>query len=403
MDPKPRRTILFVAEAVTLAHLGRPIVLGEALDPTRYDRVLACDHRYARFFPKRGWRCEPLESIGSAQFTAELARGRPVFSLETLRRYARADADLIERIAPALVVGDFRLSLSVSARLAGVPYAAIANAYWSPYVDVRHVIPSHRSVRIVGLAVADTLFRIARPAVFGWHARPLNRLRLENGLPSLGLDLRRVYTDADVTLYADSPALFTARSLPPSHRFIGPVSWSPEVAAPASLEEGSADDANVYVTLGSSGQAGLLPIVLEALSTLPCKVFASTAGAPVPSATPANASVFDYLPGRAMAQRSRLVVCNGGSPATYQALLAGSPVLGIADNLDQFLNMGQVVAAGAGKLVRSDRATVHGVREAAQMALEEPSYRSAAGQMAGTLGREDAAAVFADIVGSLFG
>ena len=40
----------------------------------------------------------------------------------------------VERLfQPDLVIGDFRLSLSVSARVAGVPYIAIANSWWSPF------------------------------------------------------------------------------------------------------------------------------------------------------------------------------------------------------------------------------------------------------------------------------
>ena len=52
--------------------------------------------------------------------------------------------------------------------------------------------------------------------------------------------------------------------------------------------------------------------------------------------------VTDYLPGDIVARHSRLVVCNGGSPTSHQALLAGVPVLGIPDNLDQVLNMSPI-------------------------------------------------------------
>lgn len=39
---------------------------------------------------------------------------------------------MLAEIAPDLVVADLRLSLSVSARLAGIPYIAIANATGVP-------------------------------------------------------------------------------------------------------------------------------------------------------------------------------------------------------------------------------------------------------------------------------
>src|SRR3569833_1809409 len=38
--------VLFVSEAVTLAHVARPLALAKALDRSRYDVALACDPRY---------------------------------------------------------------------------------------------------------------------------------------------------------------------------------------------------------------------------------------------------------------------------------------------------------------------------------------------------------------------
>ena len=43
-----------------------------------------------------------------------------------------------------------------------------------------------------------------------------------------------------------------------------------------------------------------------------------------------------------------ITLCNGGAPATYASLAAGTPVLGLVGNLDQQLNMGVVERAGAG-------------------------------------------------------
>ncbi len=63
----------------------------------------------------------------------------------------------------------------------------------------------------------------------------------------------------------------------------------------------------------------------------------------------------DYLPGEAAAARSAVVVCNGGSLTTQQALVAGVPVIGVAGNLDQHLNMEAVERAGAGVLLRTER------------------------------------------------
>ena len=115
------RRILFFAEAVTLAHAARPIVLANYLEGLGHELVMACDDRYKRFMADQPWQTLPLRSISSQQFLRCLAWGLPVYDLQTLRRYVAEDINLIERVKPDLIVGDFRLSLSVSARLVGIP------------------------------------------------------------------------------------------------------------------------------------------------------------------------------------------------------------------------------------------------------------------------------------------
>ena len=75
------------------------------------------------------------------------------------------------------------------------------------------------------------------------------------------------------------------------------------------------------------------------------------------SAPPKGEALFctDYLPGLLACERADLVVCNGGSPTTTQALIKGRPVLGIASNVGQLLNMRAVQATGAGAGLRGDR------------------------------------------------
>lgn len=394
------KRILFIAEAVTLAHVARPIVLARGLDPACYEVVMACDSRYRRFLEREPWPTLPLCSISSQKFLQALASGNAVYDTATLRGYVQDDLQLIEQIKPDLIVGDFRLSLSVSARLVGIPYTAITNAYWSPhYARKGFPLPVLPMNRFSPLPVAKMLFRLARPLGFGLHCVPLNRVRQENGLSSLGADLRRVYTDADYTLYADIPNLFPTENLPPTHHYLGPILWSAPVGLPEWWSGLPPDKPIVYLTLGSSGQARLLPTVLEALVNLHVSVIVATTGAPMPQQLPNHVYAADYLPGMEAAARAKLVICNGGSPTSQQAIAAGVPVLGIASNMDQFLNMGGVVEAGAGILLRADRLDVGVVRTAVIKILSAPSYSECAGKLASIFADYSASERFAAIIG----
>lgn len=377
-----RKRILFVAEAVSLAHVGRPLALAAALDPERYDIHFACAPAYAGLMRDTPFAHRSIHSIPPARFLDALARGSPLYDEATLAGYLAEDLRLLETVRPDLVVGDFRLSLSVSARLAGVPYAAIANAHWSPYNTLGSLpFPEHPLGKVLGVRLAGLMFHMAAPLVLARHALPLNQLRRRHGLPALG-DLRQVYTDADHTLYADPPGLIPTRPLPANHHFIGPILWSPEVPAPPWWGEVPTDRPLIYLTLGSTGQVRALPALLDELGSLPVYVLLATAGRADLDGMPANVFASDYLPGSAAARRAHCVICNGGSATVYQALAEGAPVLGIASNLDQHLTMRAVSHAGAGIRLRSERIQATTLRSALGRLLDDPGLGEAARKVA---------------------
>ena len=78
-----------------------------------------------------------------------------------------------------------------------------------------------------------------------------------------------------------------------------------------------------------------------------------------------------------------LVICNGGSLTTYQALAHGVPVLALAsNNMDQHLNMTAVCRAGAGEVMRARGATPQALRATVMRMLEDPRYREGASAIA---------------------
>jgi UDP:flavonoid glycosyltransferase YjiC (YdhE family) len=371
--------VLFVGEAVTLAHVARCAALARVLDPGRFEVRTAWDSRYDHLV---GVPDAPLWTVSGRQFASALYRGTPIYREGDLVRYVRDDLNAIERFQPDVVVGDFRLSLGVSARLAGVRYVAIANAYWSPHATVNAPVPDTALTAVAGVRLGQRLFDLGTSAVAAWHAGAFQSLSRRYGLPPTTRDIREVYTQSDATLYADIEELVPMATLPEGHRFLGPVAWSPDVELPDWWSTLPADRPIVYVSLGSSGRGDMLPVILNALAPLPITVVAATAGAPPPRRAPANAHVAEMLPGDRVAARSSLVIGNGGSPTTYQGLAAGRPVIGVCGNLDQYLNMTLVEKSGAGILLRSGRLSESAVRQTVLRALDDGTMRNRAGKLA---------------------
>ena len=403
MAASNRRVVLLVAEAVTLAHFARIAALAKALDPARYVVVVAADPRYAALDTEPSYTFQAIRSIPSAQFAQALEQGKPVYDFATLARYAEDDLRLIKAVKPDLIVGDFRLSLAASAPVAGTPYACVVNAYWSPYAAVEYPVPELPITRLLGAGAAQTLFNAVRPLAFAVHARPLNRLRRRYGLSSLGHDLRVSYTWGNHTLYADVPELVPTRRLPANHRHIGPPLWSVGTPLPDWWQRLPEDKPVVLVTVGTSGQADLLPMTLSVLSGLPVTAIAATAGTVDPSTVPENAFVSDFLPLEIAVKRSTLVICNGGSLTTYRALASRVPVIGICSNMDQMLNMRAVERIGGGVFLRAARVGPAELERAVRAILRGGSYAEAAAHVATSLAQVDASERFRAFVSEVVG
>lgn len=398
------KRVLLVAEAVTLAHVARPLCFARGLDRGRYRIAIAAARGAAPHVAAEGYEHIDIESVEPKAFLTALARGRALYDAATLRRYVQSDLGVIGRFAPDLVVGDFRLSLSVSARLSRVPYVNIASAYWSPYyTPPRWPVPSLPLTRVLPLAAAQVLFSVARPAAFALHCAPLNQVRRHHGLPALPRDLRQVYTDADRVVYSDLPEIFPTTAMPASHRFIGPALWEPAMPLPAWWNDVPEDRPCIYVTMGSSGEATLLPRIVDALASLPASVLVASAGSELGPQVPRNVFVAPYLPGIRAAQRAQLVICNGGSLTAYQALAGGAAVLGIAGNLDQFLNMTGFEQAGVGRGLRADRCSGDQLRAAAGALLANASTRMVIGGLRERSAMFDFPAGAAQLVAELVG
>lgn len=396
-----RPCVLFFGEAVTLAHVARPRVLAGALSSERYDVHFACDPRYEAAARPMDFPFHPIHSLSSAEFLHRLATGQRLYDIALLRAYVEQDIALIEALKPDLIVGDFRLSLAVSAPRCGVSYMTITNAYWSPYARAPLPLPELGMNRLLGLSLARSIFRMVRPLAFAYHAAPLNRLRSEAGLPPLGSDLRRVYTHADHTLYADVPELIPTYDAPSCHHYLGPILWSATSTRPLWWDEVPADKPLIYISMGSSGRSDLLPTLAQASLETKGVGMIATAGRTELASVPGKIYVADYLPGDEAVARADMVICNGGSPTAYQALAAGKPVLGVPSNLDQHLNMHYLDEAGLGLTVRSEQADVTRLRRAIETLLFDENYRRRTSQFAQTMARHDAQRSFAALVDAL--
>jgi UDP:flavonoid glycosyltransferase YjiC (YdhE family) len=397
-----RKRILFIAEDVTLAQVVRLNVLARTLDPSRYDVHFACASFPELVFRRSEFTRHSIFTVDRAALMKKVDGGGRLYEKDVLARYVKDELALYEKVKPHAVIADLRFSVCVSAAAAGIPYASLINAYWSRHVvRSEFPLPDHPIVRLLGERTAAKYFPRALPGVLAHFAAPVNALRKAYKLEPFA-DLIDVMMAGDLALFPDVPALTPLRDAPAHHLFLGPVLWQPETQVPFWWSEAVRRERGyAYVTLGSSGRLDRLPTALAGLGGLGLELCVATAGRPIEVKEP-NVLVADYLPGSEAARHAAFVLCNGGSSTGYQALAEGTPVVGIASNLDQFLAMTAIRDAGAGVLLRAATVTPQKVKEAA-MQVMEPSYREAAARLRVELGAYDCRKLFPDAVARLCG
>lgn len=382
--------ILFISQGVSLAHVGRPLALAESLSPARYEVHFARTPAMARFVTAPHLHQHDVApSLAPAEFLRRLARGQALFDEAVLEADVVEDLRLLTEVQPDLVVGDFRLSLQVSARHLGVPFALITNAHWSPSLPLSQLpVPEHLAVKLLGLPLATALFRRLFGPVFRQHVRPFNTLRRGYGLPALG-EVREAYHDADALLFADAPSMFPEGAL--GGTFLGPVQWEPKGALPAWWSGLQGRD-RAFVSVGTTGSGRMLTEgVLSAVRAVGLTAMVATAerGAPPPGVLAAP-----FLPGLRAAKRARVMVCSGGAPALAQAVAAGIPALALCSNMDQMLSAQRFAATGAVLALRADEATPAAVERGLRRLLGELSFTAAARALAAEFAPTVATAAF---------
>jgi UDP:flavonoid glycosyltransferase YjiC (YdhE family) len=397
-----RKKILFFAEGITMTHFVRPAALAETLDPAQWDVYFWTPRRFHPLLRQSFTQLGELETMEPSVFLDRLARGDPAYPADVLHRYVLDEIKILDEIRPDLVIGDFRLSLSVSAPFRKTPFAVIFNAQWSPYRRQPAIIPDVPITKWISPNILNPVYAILRPAFFFLHAKPLNDVRRTFGLPRLSHDVRRIFTAGDMVFYPDIPEFVPLGFRPAHHHFVGQCPWTLARPNPEWWEEVMAfSEPKVFVSLGSSGPIRALPAVLEALSTLPVKVILTTSGRVV-EGLGSNVYATDLLPYEETSRRCAVVISHGGTGGLYPALSAGTPMLAIPGNIDNHLSAELLQRSGAGLQVRVEYATPQRLRSAIESLIADHSFKAAASRWAATVAKYDTATIFPRILNEWF-
>jgi hypothetical protein len=342
------------------------------------------------------------------------ARGE-LWPAEVIEARVRSEIGVLSEIRPAAVVTGFCVTLSISARVAGVPLVAVR-----PVTGTRHYYRcglgrwpdryDYRAVRRLPAAWLDR-FRNLHAVRQRTFTRPFDLVarRLGAPRPRTTWDL----FDGDLTLIADIPESADLGELPADTIYVGPIDGAPATAdGPRCARPPWARPA-LYCDLRSVAPEPRVEVLLAALArtaTVLCPVEGDgvpeggdhrvRAVAPAPAtartsrpsrttagATPPVATCLEAA--RAVAPRAEIswpdvtrdvdaIVSHGDGKALLAACRAGRAVVGVGANLEQEANIDCLVRVGAAVRIRRRRLTPEALREAVDRVLTDPTYARAA-------------------------
>lgn len=340
----PKR-ILVIGDSMSLAHVGRAIVVAKRLVEEGAEVVFATGPAHQELARLEGFEAREVFCVPPEYAHAAIRKGSHIFDLVTLKRYVNSDLALIRSVRPELIIGDMRLSLNISAELAGIEYWSILSGYLTRYYAAPQSPPrTFPATRLLGDRISRSIFPALKALILRYYAFNFGRYRRSLGLKPVK-DIRDVIASPHRNLIADLPSFIPCENLPHHFRYIGPLIWEPDLPDPEWLSQIRTDMPTVYISMGSTGDATYFQQAVLTMHEAGWQVLTTTREA-VPSAPHIYTS--PLARGSSLLQHSQLLICHGGSGTIYQAISEGVPVVGIATFHDQEINLERVCAQNWG-------------------------------------------------------
>jgi hypothetical protein len=373
----------------------------------------------SRFAPKivdagfEVYDCPP--KLGGVGFMEQLKTRFPelVGDPEIAREVIEGERDALSELQPHLVIYGFWPMGSVARQMLGIPGVCFLPLPLHPDVlgtsllkdvpddlkpltylplPLRRFIVRHvpKAVKMRAPGFRQQNIRLAAQAC-GWSGPSRENL----------FDMLR----ADLTIVLDLEDFYAGETLPPNFRIVGPLYATSDGATemnPAilSLFDPADERPKILCTMGSSGYKEQF---LEAVSALTSGIgsgwntvilaspsICTLAEARAHAGVGSNSYITDaFVPALSVNELADVVVSHGGQGTVQTALTCGTPIVGVAMQLEQQVNLDNVGAKGAGIRIPSHKWTASNIQPAIRNVLEDRRYRENARRLQQSIRRAD--------------
>ncbi|MDP3296873.1 MAG: glycosyltransferase [Thermodesulfovibrionia bacterium] len=400
-------TILILPYTHTISHVSRPLLIAKELRNRGHEVVFAGESPKIKFIQQGGFTVVPLYEPDPDILFGNIRRGKLKFVSDSeIERMIEADIALFKKVKPDIVLTDGRFTAPISTHIAGLKHAAIVNVSSTeyrafPYIPFFEWIPDWFIHRNTG----------------AWRSLDLINLKLEmfvfDNVTNIFKKLSKKYgtkktitatnclTGKDITLLADIPEYFPAKSLPSNYFYIGPLTWKSNIPPRSWWPPEKNNKPLIYITMGTTGIGDFFHKVYELFKASKMTAIITT-GAQVSNMETIEGKIYvePFIDGDLVMEQCDLVVCHGGNGTIYQALQHGKPIIGIPTIPDQKFNMRRVEALGIGKKLSwkdfSFKPSL--LIEMIRSIIKEKSFYQNASKLKDVLHNYNAAKIAADII-----
>jgi UDP:flavonoid glycosyltransferase YjiC (YdhE family) len=373
---QPRRVLL--GAFGDPGHAFPMIALGRALAARGHDVTLQTWTRWQRHVEAEG-----LAFAAAPEYQVFPSGPEPLAFYEAVVHATRDTVPLVRTLAPDVVVADIlTLAPALAAELCGIPCATLIPHVY-PHGEPDFPIYS-LGARLPRTAVGRAWWRhVQTPIDRGLELGrlELNQTRTQLGLPAL--DHVHGGISRELALVGTFPQLEYPRTWPAHVHVVGPLMWEPP-ARDVQLPPGDAPLVLIAPSTAQDSEHRLLRAALRGLADAPVRVLATWNRRlpPRPLPVPANAHVVDWLSYSRTMPLCDVVVCHAGHGTLARALSCGCAVVACPAIGDMSENAARLDWAGAGVRVPRYFISPRPLRLAVERALDEPSIRSRARELA---------------------
>lgn len=385
-----KKKILFMSESVTMSHLIRPLRIASFLSSDQYEIHFAAT-KFSNFLQNelKNFKTYQIQNgVSEKKFLSAIAHGEHPYTESILKAYVEEDLRIIKEIKPDLVIGDMRLSLKISAKLAHIPYLNITNSTWDSSAILPVLVPELPVVKFFGVKLSQLVYSYIKQDVLSKLAKPFNETAKKFGVAAFG-SYYDVLTSGDYTAYVDLKSLVKRSSYKPNKINVGALLYSMTANSAVNPVQKKKAKQRVVISLGSSGPNKYLQKIVNTLAEQDIELVVATSGSDITLPQGKDVIAASYLPLDQVLADADLFIFNGGSGSGYLGLSHGVPLLCIPSNIDQHQFSHAVAEKGAAGVIRSDKLSMKKLKLMVNEMLNNLKIKSAARAIAIEMSEEN--------------